>query len=97
MADIYNELSCVQVTGYIPTHVFLLRKYLHYLPEQILQALLYRIVYVLPWIPIFGTCEASEWVITFNGLFRTAGSEVHVIHINPVIMSNTLESLYSLT
>ena len=38
-----------------------------------------------------------EWVIKFNSLSRTSDIEVHVIHINCVIMTYTLESLSSLT
>ena len=39
----------------------------------------------------------NEWVIKFNGLSRTADSEVHVIHISRLIILCTLESLSSLT
>ena len=39
----------------------------------------------------------SEWMIKFNGLSRTADSEVHVVHVSHVIIACTLESLYSLT
>ena len=39
----------------------------------------------------------SEWVIKFNGLSRTADSEVHIVHISRVIMAFTLKSLSSPT
>ena len=35
----------------------------------------------------------SEWVIKFNGLSRTADSEVHIVHISRVIIACTLKSL----
>ena len=35
----------------------------------------------------------SEWVIKFNGLSRTADSEVHIVHISRVIIACTLNSL----
>ena len=35
----------------------------------------------------------SEWVIKFNGLSRTADSEVHIVHISHVIIACTLKSL----
>ena len=38
-----------------------------------------------------------EWVIKFNGFFRTTDSEVHVNHISHVIMTYTLDSISSLT
>ena len=41
--------------------------------------------------------RVSEWMIKFKGLSRTAGSEVHEVHISRVIISYTLESLSSLT
>ena len=33
----------------------------------------------------------SEWVIKFNGLSRTADSEVHIVHISRVIIACTLK------
>ena len=40
------------------------------------------------------TCvTVSEWVIKFNGLSRTADSEVHIVHISRVIIACTLKSL----
>ena len=39
----------------------------------------------------------SEWVIKFNGLSRTADSEVHIVHISRVIIACTLKSLSSPT
>ena len=39
----------------------------------------------------------SEWVIKFNGLSRTADSEVHKVHISRVIIACTLKSLSSPT
>ena len=35
----------------------------------------------------------SEWVIKFNGLSRTADSEVHIVHISRVFIACTLKSL----
>ena len=29
-----------------------------------------------------GLVQVSEWVIKFNGLSRTADSEVHIVHIS---------------
>ena len=37
--------------------------------------------------------QVSEWVIKFNGLSRTADSEVHIVHISRVIIACTLKSL----
>ena len=37
--------------------------------------------------------RVSEWVIRFNGLSRTADSEVHIVHISRVIIACTLKSL----
>ena len=41
--------------------------------------------------------SVSEWVIKFNGVWRTADSEVHIIHISHVIITYILESLSSIT
>ena len=41
--------------------------------------------------------QVSEWVIKFNGLSRTADSEVHIVHISRVIIACTLKSLSSPT
>ena len=41
--------------------------------------------------------RVSEWVIKFNGLSRTADSEVHIVHISRVIIACTLKSLSSPT
>ena len=38
-----------------------------------------------------------EWVIKFNSLSWVADIVVHVIHINHIIITNTLEYLSSLT
>ena len=45
--------------------------------------------------PIFDCWRVSEWVIKFNGLSRTADSEVHIVHISRVIIAWTLKSLSS--
>ena len=37
--------------------------------------------------------SCQEWVIKFNGLSRTADSEVHIVHISRVIIACTLKSL----
>ena len=41
--------------------------------------------------------QVSEWVIKFNGLSRTADSEVHIVHISRVIIACTLKSISSPT
>ena len=45
------------------------------------------------WCPLWLLCCGSEWVIKFNGLSRTADSEVHIVHISCVIIACTLTSL----
>ena len=42
-----------------------------------------------PRIPVW----VSEWVIKFNGLSRTADSNVHIVNISRVIIACTLKSL----
>ena len=44
-----------------------------------------------------GSERASERVSEINKLSQTANSEVHVIYKNRVIITSSLESLYSLT
>ena len=46
-----------------------------------------------PFILELATSPVSEWVIKFNGLSRTADSEVHIVHISRVIIACTLKSL----
>ena len=52
-----------------------------------------HVKYLGHYISEYGVEPVSEWVIKFNGLSRTADSEVHIVHISRVIIACTLKSL----